>query len=61
MKLTYHERFDKVQSMTKSRQDNYVTNRIGAVYTKIETKLSGPIRQDVTYHKNQTEQLCDRL
>ena len=29
--------------MTKTRQDNDVTNHIGIVYAKTETKLLGPI------------------
>ena len=44
MILKCHDRLDWVESMTKTRQDNNVTDRIGSVDIKIETELSGPIR-----------------
>ena len=44
MILKCHDRLDWVESMTKTRQDNNVTDRIGLVDIKIETELSGPIR-----------------
>ena len=43
MKLSYHEWSDRVQSMTKTKQDNDMTNHIGLVHTKIKMELSGPI------------------
>ena len=52
MKLKYHDRTNRVWSMTKTKQDNDVTDHIGAVYTEIGTELSWLIEQDVTYHKN---------
>ena len=36
---------DSVGSMMKIRQDNEVTNRIGTVYAKIETKLSWSVKR----------------
>ena len=39
--------------MTKTRQDNDMTNHKGATYAKIGTKLSKPIRQDTINHENQ--------
>lgn len=41
--------------MEKTRQENDMTNRIGAVYVKIETEMSWSIRQDVVNHENQKE------
>ena len=51
MKLNYHNRLDKVWSMTTTKQDNNMTNCIGVVYTKIETKLPWPVGQDAVYHE----------
>ena len=36
--------------MTKMRQDNDVTDCIGPILAKNETKLSGPIRQGTVYY-----------
>ena len=41
--------------MTKTTQDNDMADYIGVVYTKNETKLSGPIRLGAVYCKNQTK------
>ena len=38
--------------MMKTRQDNEVTDCTSAVYAKIGTKLSWPIRQDAVNHEN---------
>ena len=37
-----------------------MTNRIGAIYIKNETKLSGPIKLGTIYDENQTRQRNDR-
>ena len=55
MKLNCYDRADKVYYMEKTRQENDMTNRIGAVYVKIETEMSWSIRQDVVNHENQKE------
>ena len=39
--------------MTKTRQDNDVTNHISLVYIKTETKLSGPIWPSAICDENQ--------
>ena len=54
-KLNYYDLSYGVRSMTKTRQDNDVIDRIGAVYTDIRTELSWPIRKDTVYHKKQTK------
>ena len=61
MKLNYHDQFDQVWSIMKTRQDNYVTDQTGAIYAEIETKLSLLIKQDAVYHKKLRGQRCDRL
>lgn len=33
--MNYHDRFDKVQSMTKTRQKDNVIDRTSAVYVEI--------------------------
>ena len=38
--------------MTKTRQDNDVTNCISLVYAEIETKLWGPIESGVVSYEN---------
>ena len=37
-----------------------MTNRIGAIYIKNETKLSGPIKLGTIYDENQTRQRHDQ-
>lgn len=44
MKLSYYDRSDQVQHVAKIKQDNDMTDCIGLVYSKIETKLSRPIK-----------------
>lgn len=48
-----------VQSLIKTRQDNYVIDCTSLVYAKIETELSGPIKLCVVYFENHTGQRCD--
>ena len=40
-KLSYYDRSDWVQFVTKTRQDKDVTNRIGLVYFETEPELLG--------------------
>ena len=51
MELNYHERSDREQSLTKTKQNN-VTDHIGVVYEESETKLSWPVitTQIVLFH-----------
>lgn len=59
-KLNYHDRPVKVRSMTKTRQDNGMTDYTSVVYAEIIIELSWPIRQDVVYHKKVTGQQRDQ-
>ena len=47
--------------MTKTRQENDMTDRIGLVYAKFEIELSGPIWTGVVSEENKTEEQCDWL
>ena len=49
LKLSCHDWSHYVQSMTKTRKDNDVTDHIGAIYAKNEIELSWLIGQGVTY------------
>ena len=40
MKLSFHDLLDWVRSMIKTRQDNNVTNCLGALYAENEIELS---------------------
>ena len=40
--------------MTKSKQDNDVTDHFGLVYVETKTELSGPIEHDAICYDNQT-------
>ena len=59
-KLNYHDKSDRVRSVTKIRHNNNVTDRIGTVYAENENELSWPIRQGVVYDKNDTQQWRDQ-
>ena len=39
MKLTCHDRSDRVSSVMKTKQDNDMTDRTGAVYVETNTEL----------------------
>ena len=58
-KLNYHGLLDKVRSITKVRQDNDMSYRIGAVYIENETKLSMLIWQDAVSEEKETVQQHD--
>ena len=51
-KLNCYDRTNEVRSMTKTRQDNDVSDRIGVLYPEIRTELSWPIRKVMVNHKN---------
>ena len=42
--------------MTKTRQNNDMTDRTGAVYAENDVELSRPIRSSAMWDKNQTGQ-----
>ena len=52
MKLNSHDQYDRVCSVTKTRQDNYVTDSTSTVYVKKKTELSWPIEPDAIYDEN---------
>ena len=60
MKLSCHDRLDRVWSMTKTRQDNDMTDHIVLFYTKYKTELLGPIYPGVVFDEIQIEQRRDR-
>ena len=55
-KLNCHDRFDRVWSMTQTRQDNNVIDRTSAVYVENEIELSWSIKQSMVYEKNEIGQ-----
>lgn len=57
--MNYHDRFDQVQSIMKTREDNNMTNRTSEVYVENDIELSCPIRIGVDSDENQIGQLCD--
>ena len=59
-KLSCNDWSDRVWSITKTRQDNDVTDHIGAVYVLFKIKLSSLIEHDAVNHKHQTEQWHDQ-
>ena len=56
MKLRHHDQSDRVLFITKTKQDNNVTDHIGLVYTKNNTELLGPIGPGTVYDENNTRQ-----
>lgn len=57
--MNYHDRFDQVQSIMKTREDNNMTNRTGEVYVENDIKLLCPIRTGADNDENQIGQLRD--
>ena len=51
-KLNYQELSNQVRYVTKTTQDNDMTDRIGMAYTKKKTKLLWLIRLDTVYDEN---------
>ena len=60
MKLSCHDRSNRVRYVTKIRQDNDMIDRNGAVYAKNEIELSSSIRPTIVCDENQIGQWCDR-
>ena len=54
MIVTNHDWLDQVPTMTKIRQDNYLTDHIDEVYVENEIKLSWSIKASLGYNENQT-------
>ena len=50
-KLNYHNRFDKVWYIRKTRQDNNITDYTVVIYFEIKTELSWLIKQEAVYHE----------
>ena len=59
MIMNSHDQWDLVQFVTKIREDNNVTDRIGAVYAQNDTALLWPIKSGVDSYKNKMCQHCD--
>ena len=59
LKLNYRDLFEQVQFVMKTRQDNDVTNCIGAVYAENKIELSWLIRSSIDCDENHIWQLCD--
>lgn len=58
-KLNYHDWSDKMQSITKTRQNNDVIDRKGVVSTEYNNELSRLIELCVVYDKDETGQQHD--
>lgn len=59
MKLSCHDCLDRDLSIMKTRQDNSMIDRTGAIYAKNNTELSRPIRSGAGCDKNQVGKLRD--
>ena len=53
MKLSCHDQSKRVSFVTKTRQDNNMTDRIGAMYTENNTKLLWLIGSSSNCDENQ--------
>lgn len=51
-KLSYHDWSNRVQSMTKTKQDNTETDHIDLVYVEYDTELSRAIWLVAVYAEN---------
>ena len=54
MILNFCDWLNRVPTMTKTRNNNYVTNHIDMTYIENETKLLWPIELGVVCDENQT-------
>ena len=52
MKMSYHDRSDRVSSMMKTRQDNNMTDYTGVVYVENGNELSWSIISGANYDEN---------
>lgn len=60
--IKFHDRSDKVQHMTNTKQENNMIDRTGSIYLEIEIELSKSIRQDAIYHENRHDNdVTDRI
>ena len=59
LKLNYHDLFDQVRPVMKTKQDNDVIDRISAFYVGNNNKLSWPIKLGAIFDKNQIRQRSD--
>ena len=48
--LNYHDRLDRVLTLTKTKYENYASDRIDVVYTENEIDLLWLIRPNMVYH-----------
>ena len=60
LKLNYRDISNRVQYVTKTKQDNNMIDRIGAVYTENKIEQLWLIGPSTTYNKNQTGQQYDK-
>ena len=60
MKLCYCDKLDYVWFVTKTKQDNGMTDLISLIYSKTETKLSEPVQPDAVYDENKIGQWHDQ-
>ena len=51
-KLSCYDQLDRVQSIMTTRQDNDITDPIGAIYVENKIELSWSIESGAVYHKN---------
>ena len=58
--LNFHDRSNQVSTITKTRQEHYMSDRTGAVYVENETELSWSIKSGAICDKNQTRQRRDQ-
>ena len=54
MILNFYDWSNRVPTMTKTRNNNYVTNHIDMTYIENETELLWPIKLGVVCDENQT-------
>ena len=52
--LNYHDRLDRMRSITKTRQDNDVINHKGVIFIEYDTELLRPNGHCVVYDEDQT-------
>ena len=55
-KLNYWDLSDQVRCVTKTRQENDITDCICVVYIEIEIELLGPIESSTVCYQNQIGQ-----
>ena len=54
--LNYHDRFDKMRSITKTRNNNNVTNDTSVISIEYDIELSRSMRQCVVYNEDPIRQ-----